>query len=196
MVQVIIDVETPTLGGNLLIHSSHFINIATRITLGEWFNGKVWQHLLSLSLMMQIWHSISGTCSIVEVLLISTFIFVSSTFMGLNYLSIRSFLILNPFLLYMDLTVPIELVIWFIVPLLMHFIVMNFRLRLMVAKNIILLKNRIYPPMVIFLLALKIICRLLYSQLPIDPTCYKCSWPSMKRCYVCMFSRILWFLLE
>ena len=75
--------------------------------------------------------------------------FVSSNLMGSKYTSIREVLILNPLLLYMDLTVPIEWVISFRFMLLMHF-----RLKLMSEEKGIFSKNMISTFMVMFLLDL------------------------------------------
>ena len=154
MVREITDVETTPFGENAFSQSAQFINIATKITLGVFFNERVWQHALNLSLITQIWHSISGTCLLVEVLLSSIFMFVSSNLMGSKYTSIREVLILNPLLLYMDLTVPIEWVISFRFMLLMHLILMNFRLKLMSEEKGIFSKNMISTFMVMFLLDL------------------------------------------
>ena len=53
----------------------------------------------------------------------------------------------------MELTVPVELVRNFRVLLLMHLMVMNFRLIIMVEKKVILLKNSISLLMVMLFLA-------------------------------------------
>ena len=63
------DVETPTFGGNALIHSAQFIKTETSSTLGMCLNGSVWKHALALYLMIQICRSISGTCSLNELVL-------------------------------------------------------------------------------------------------------------------------------
>ena len=138
----------------MLSHSKHFINIATRINLGMWLNVRVWWHVLALSLTMLIWISISGTWSLVEVVLRSILMFVSSTRKGSNSLPIREVLILKTLLMQMELPVLIEWGRWFRVRLLMQQMVMNFRLRLILANKGIFLKNRISPRMLMFFLAL------------------------------------------
>ena len=131
----ITDVETPPFGANTLSHSIHFINIATRITLGVCLNGSVWWHALSLSLIIIIWLSISRTWLLDEVVLRSISMFVNSALMGSNYLFIRVVLISNPPLMYMYLTVSIEYVVWFRLLFLMHSMIVNLILRLMVANK-------------------------------------------------------------
>ena len=70
--------------------------------------------------------------------------FVSSNLMGSNCLSIRLVLILNPLLVYMDLTVAIVCVRCFRVLLVMNLMVEKFILQPIVANEGILLTNRIY----------------------------------------------------
>ena len=71
--------------------------------------------------------------------------------MVLNYLSVRVVLILNPFLVYIDLTFVIECNRLFMVLLLIQSMVLTFKLIMVVLNKDALFINNIYPLIVMFL---------------------------------------------
>ena len=148
------DVEGIIFSANMLRHISQLVIISTSITLEMYLNGIVWWHAIDVYFMKWIWISIPGTCLIVKLVLRSILMFVSSTCKGSNSLPIREVLILKTLLMQMELPVLIEWGRWFRVRLLMQQMVMNFRLRLILANKGIFLKNRISPRMLMFFLAL------------------------------------------
>ena len=72
--------------------------------------------------------------------------------MGSNYQQIRTVLISNHLLKYIDLMVSIELKICFRFQLIMHYVMVNFMLQLMVTNKGILLTNNMSFLMVMLLL--------------------------------------------
>ena len=152
--QGLTEVENPSFGGKLLIQSAHFINIAPSIILVVFLNGRVWWNYILSPWWCEYgdqyqerdclskWHWDLSSC------------LSNSTCVGSNSLSISEFLIFKPLLLYIDFTVPIELLRWFRVLFLIHSMVANFRLWVIIAKKCILLTNRISTLMAVFFLAL------------------------------------------
>ena len=102
----------------------------------------------------------------------------------------------NPLLVYIVLMVPIELGILFRVLLLIHPMVVNFKLRMMVEKKGIFLKNKISLLIVIFLLALIISLGNIIESFTPGLGLIQVVFPFNIKNLFQMFSQIYWCPLE